>query len=206
MFDVVIGSDICPEGTRVLFLANENLVTHFGTVVDGCLGENMTWKDVRAATGLDSRQSANRLHFVPPNETRPIGLSAAMVRSGAVLEILKERQGIMPKYLRKLWCAYTQGYTDRRDKTMTFCPVSGPYNHCYPDNMIYDLDHVVPKYMHGSESLANSQAITLASHRLKSNKESAHARKLRAAPKSERCVLRHNKRYWLRNTRARKYV
>jgi hypothetical protein len=65
---------------------------------------------------------------------------------------------------------------------------------------------VVPRHAGGGDQLDNLQAISLASHRAKSNTELVALHKMRSMRgHKRRTSVRRNGRYWLRNSRALVY-
>lgn len=197
LFNRLVCSDICPSGTRILFKQANNQTKTFGYVQDDDTISGMNWCEIRAATGFDARQTANRLHFVPPDETRAIGMSAAFARVALADEKL-------PAYILKLKCAYDQQYMDYYARNTQLTPVrSATYSHKYPDNHIYDRDHIIPRCMGGGDNIENACAIHLVSHRIKSNLESDVLREVRS-----KCAVKIKKqsRYFMRTRLKVNYV
>lgn len=205
LFDNVIASPICPPGTIIKYLDASNIVMTVGSVQDDGTVAGFNFSELkRYVHNADSRQTCNRLHVVIDGES--IGLSVLMARAlpqttSGIKRLLLHRK--LPPFIIKLYRAWQQGYKDVGAPPCHFPRVTARYSHFYPDNHIYDADHVIARHAGGNNSLENIQAISLPSHRVKTNIEMARLRKksfVRRFVRSgnRRCRLRANARYKLR--------
>lgn len=210
LFVRFVRSSLCPHGTSVVLqnTAGQNVAMGETDQATGLVG-GLTLLELAKLTEFSKRELLARLH-ISINELR-MGMSAWMVRSlatrRAYIEFVNDFQvTAIPKYLNRMWHAWQQNYKDLAsvNRGIGFYKAHESYNWFWPDNYIYNLDHMTPRFMGGGDEISNLQAISLTSHYKKTMREIRQAAKLRKK-KRRLAVRRRNNRYNLRQMRVVNY-
>lgn len=206
LFDNVMASSVCPPGTIIKYLKLNDMSIDVGPVRDDGTVDGLNFSELKCyLNNVDSRQTCNRLHAVIDGES--IGLSALMARAlpratHSIARVIDRKK--LPPCIIKLYRAWRQGYKDIGVRDSFPRARNARYSHFYPDNHIYDADHVIARHAGGSDAITNIQAMSLPAHRTKTNREMAQLRarrSLRGAFQNRRANSRRQcarGRYWLR--------